>query len=88
MKFRVALYSLIIAIPVLVAIIYGHLANGEAISLKHLFAAMLVIPVFGYLIWFRWDWAEPRGRKIRKDRAERKLREHEAKTSDTSGVIP
>ncbi|AWW75029.1 hypothetical protein CD351_11385 [Erythrobacter sp. KY5] len=63
MKEKIALYSLGIGIFVLGSVIYDHLVHGEAIQLGRLWLAVLLLPVLGYFIWLRWDWAPNEGRK-------------------------
>ena len=81
MTTRVAIYALSIGIFALASAIYGHLVHGEAISAKALFAGILLLPIFGFLICLRWDWAEPLGRQRRAERAARKQREQEDGTA-------
>ena len=77
MTTRVVIYALSIGIVALASAIYGHMVHGEAISAKGLFAGILLLPIFGFLIWLRWAWAEPIGRQRRAERAARKQRERE-----------
>jgi len=70
---RIILYSLLIGIIATGGLIYNHLANGTPIQLERLIFVMLLLPVFGYFMWLRWDWAPEEGRKAR----ERRRRERE-----------
>ena len=81
MNTRIALYSLGIGIIALSMAIYNHVAHGTAISPKGLLAGVILLPVFGFLLWLRHDWAVAEGRKRRAERAERKAREAEDKAS-------
>lgn len=65
MSGRVAIYSIGIGIAVLATIIYRHLVMGVPIAFDRLLLACLLLPVFGFLIWLRWDWAPAEGRKAR-----------------------
>jgi hypothetical protein len=38
---------------------------GAPIAFDRLLLACLLLPVFGFLIWLRWDWAPAEGRKAR-----------------------
>lgn len=70
---KIILYSLLIGIFALGNLIYSHLASGTQIELDRLPVAMVLVPVFGYFIWLRWDWAPKEGREAR----ERQRRERE-----------
>lgn len=70
---KIIFYCLLIGIFVLGNLIYSHLASGTQIKLDRLLGVMVLVPVFGYLIWLRWDWAPKEGRKAR----ERRRRERE-----------
>lgn len=63
MKTKIALYALGIGIFVLGSLIYNHLVHGEAINLGGLLLAMILLPLFGWLIWLRWDWTPNEGRE-------------------------
>lgn len=71
MKTRVILYTLGIGIFALASAIYGDVVNGKAITPGGLLTTVLVLPVFGYLIWLRWDWAPAEKRKRSEERARR-----------------
>ena len=74
---RIALYSLVIGIIALSWAIYSHVVHGTAISPKGLLAAVILLPILGFLHWLRHDWAVAERRKRQAERAERKAREAE-----------
>lgn len=78
MKSKVAFYAIGIGIFAVGSLIYDHLAHGEQINLGRLFLAMILLPIFGFFIWLRWDWAPNEGRKQfeqdKKDAAEFRAR--------------
>jgi hypothetical protein len=63
MKTKIALYALGIGIFVVGSLIYNHLVHGEAINLGRLWLAMILLPLFGFFVWLRWDWTPNEGRK-------------------------
>lgn len=68
MKGKVAVYTLGIGIIALAGAIFNHVAHGKPILLDRLPLVFLVMPVFGYLLWLRWDWAPEEGRRAREKR--------------------
>lgn len=74
MKVRVAIYALLIGTFALASAIYGHVTQGEAITVQGLIAAAVFVPVAAFMIWLRWDWAVPLGRKRRAERKALKQR--------------
>lgn len=63
MKGRIALYSLGIGILALGSTIYDHLVHDEPILLERLPLILVIAPLFGFLIWLRWDWARAERRR-------------------------
>ena len=46
--------------------------DGDAIDPARAAGAALLVPVFAFVIWLRWDWAPAEGRKRREERARRR----------------
>lgn len=59
---RVALYAGLIAAIALLALPRG----GNVAEPGRILTALLLIPLFAWLIWLRWDWA-PRARRKRRE---------------------
>jgi hypothetical protein len=71
-KDKIALYSLGIGIFALGGTIFNHLAYAKPISLERPPLILIIAPLFGYLIWLRWDWAPAaRCRELEQQRREK-----------------
>ena len=76
MKQKIIWNSILIGIVVLGMVLWKHVVHGEPINPRMFLVLPILIPLMGFMIWLRWDWAPE---KRRKKRAERQ-REKDAET--------
>ncbi len=65
MKQKVLLYALGIGILGIGFAIFNHFAYDKPILPERFFLIAMLVPVFGYLHWLRWDWAPEAGDEAR-----------------------
>jgi len=74
LKFKVILYTLLLLNFVFWSSLYKHVIEDEPLGFENPWA-LLIVPVFAFFIWLRWDWAYARRRRNREKMAEQELNE-------------
>ena len=68
MKQKIIWNSILIGIVVLGMALWKHVVHGEPINPRMFLVLPILIPLMGFMIWLRWDWAPEKRRKKRAER--------------------
>ena len=72
MKQRIIWHSILAGIILLGIVLWNYVVHGEPINLKVFLVLPIYMPVAGFMIWLRWDWAPEKRRKKRAERQREK----------------